>query len=142
MKLDLKNPIDIERADQYYIDLKRLGKKIELKEIKITRSQLQNKALHLYFTLICHELNELGHEFNYEGLNGNVFEMRYTPDIVKEFIWRPIQVALFNIKSTTKINTIQINEVIDVITKFFADKEIVIEFPSIDSLLTKNSPNN
>lgn len=138
MKLDLTNPIDISRFDDYSANLKRLGKQIELKEIKITRSQLQNKSLHLYFTLICYELNELGHEFRHEGLNGNVFEMRYTPDIVKEFIWRPIQISMFNIKSTTKINTIQINEIIDVITKFFADKEIVIEFPSIESLMNKN----
>jgi hypothetical protein len=137
MKFDLQQQLDEKRADEYYSKLKRLGKQIELKEVKLTRSQQQNKALHVYFTLISYELNDLGHEFLYNGIKGDTFSMRYTPDIVKEFIWRPIQLALFKIKSTTKINTIEINEIVDVITKFFAEKGVVIEFPSIESLMSK-----
>ena len=60
--------------------------------------------------------------------------MRYTPTLVKEFVWRPIQLTLFNIESTTKLDTKQMNEVIDVITKFFGDRGIVLPFPSIETL--------
>lgn len=137
MKLDLSKPIDQSKSVTYLTKLIESEKQIELKEIRKVRTLKQNKALHLYFTLICYNLNEMGHEFTYNGLNGNTFELRYTPELVKEFIWRPIQVALFNIKSTTKINTIQINEIIDVITKFFGDKGVVMEFPSIESLIDK-----
>ncbi|MBL4703470.1 MAG: hypothetical protein JKY54_03055, partial [Flavobacteriales bacterium] len=57
---------------------------------------------------------------------------------VKEFIWKPIQNALFDIKSTTKLDTKEINEIIDVITKYFGDKGITVDFPSIESLTNKN----
>lgn len=137
MKFNLQSPTDVKRSDDYYSKLKRLGKEIELKEIKITRSQQQNKALHLYFTLICYNLNELGLEFIYNGITGKQFSLRYTPELVKEMIFKPIMMAMFDIKTTTKINTLQINEIIDVITKFFGDKGIVLEFPSIENLINK-----
>ena len=137
MKLDLTNPIDIKRADERYANLKRLGKQIDLKEIKITRSTLLNSSMHLYFVFISHELNELGLEFNYTGISGKEFGLRYTPDLVKQMIWKPIMLAMFDIKTTTKLNSKEINEIIDVITKFFGDKGIVIDFPSIDTLMNK-----
>ena len=65
---------------------------------------------------------------------GTVLEMRYTPDLVKNHIWRPIQETLFDIKSTTKINTEQINEIMDVLIKFFAERGIVLEFPNKEQL--------
>ena len=138
MIYDLQNDIDRKRFKEYSEKLLRLGKQTELKDVRITRTQQQNKALHVYFTLISYELNELGLEFSYSGLNSNAFSMRYTPEIVKEFIFRPIMVTMFDIKSTTKLTTIQINELIDIITKFFAEKGVVMEFPSIDNLMEKN----
>ena len=107
---------------------------VELKAVKITRTSRQNSALHKYFEFISNELNDLGLEFQHNGLNDNVFSMRYTPTLVKEFVWRPIQLTLFNIESTTKLDTKQMNEVIDVITKFFGDRGIVLPFPSIETL--------
>jgi hypothetical protein len=141
MKFNLQNEVDIEKFKEYSNKLLRLGKQADLTEVKITRSQRQNKALHVYFTLISHELNELGLEFGYTGLNDNQFELRYTPEIVKEFIFKPIMTTMFDIKTTTKLTTKQIDEMIDVITKFFANKGIVLEFPSIESLINskKNS---
>ena len=68
-------------------------------------------------------------EFQYQGLEGLDLSIMYTPNIVKEFIWRPIQIALFNIESTTKINTKQINKIVDVITKWFGEKGVYIDFP-------------
>lgn len=98
------------------------------------RTSIQNRALHLYFTFISNELNNLGLEFNYTGLVIENLSSVYTPHIVKEFIWKPIQIALFNKNSTTKLNTKEINEIIDVITKFFGDRGISVQFPSIETL--------
>jgi len=134
MKYDLNNINDLNDFNykvQYLVSNKKL---VELKPIKITRTTLQNAALHKYFTMISEELNELGQEFNYFGVKGQQISLRYTPYLVKEFFWKPIQLALFDIKSTTKLNTKQMNEVIDVITKFFGDKGVVIPFPSVDCL--------
>ena len=50
--------------------------------------------------------------------------LMYTENLVKEFIWRPIQVALFDVKSTTKIDTIQINRIVLVLSRFFAAKDL------------------
>ena len=94
------------------------------------RTTKQNSSLHLFFDLISFALNELGQEFCYTGVKGFNLTTRYTPLIVKEFFWKPIQITLFDIESTTKLNTQQMNEVIDVIVKFFGEKGVFIEFPN------------
>jgi len=135
MKYNLNKEID--RAE-YKKDCKEyLFKRsmVEQKETKITRSQAQNRALHLLFTFVSNELNELGMEHRYFGVSGKEFSTRYTPDIVKNYFWRPIQIALFDIESTTKLNTKQMNDVTDVILKFFSDRGVTLEFPSMDSLI-------
>jgi hypothetical protein len=106
--------------------------KEEIKNKK--RTLTQNSALHLYFNFIADELNELGQEFEYNGITGKQLSMRYTGHIIKEMFWKPIQLALFDIDSTTKLNTKQMNDIIDIFTKFFGDKGVVIPFPSVDCL--------
>tara|TARA_R110002051_G_C8769409_1_gene503356 strand:+ start:28510 stop:28929 length:420 start_codon:yes stop_codon:yes gene_type:complete len=137
MKYDLQSETDISKFKKFCEQVLRLGKKVELKEVKITRSQKQNQALHVFFTIISYELNEMGIEFCYSGVSGRDLQTRYTPHIVKEFFWRPIQIALFDVKSTTKIDTKQINEITDVVIKFFGDRGVLVEFPNIDSLINK-----
>lgn len=112
------------------------------KEEKQTRSLQQNRALHLYFSFISNELNELGVEYRYFGLKGQVLETRYTCELVKNFVWRPIQIALFSKRSTTKLTTVEMNEIIDVITKFFAEKSITLNFPNIETLMNENHFDN
>lgn len=135
MKYDLSKPIDLQRFKNDTTKVIAMAKVVELKEVKLTRSGKQNRSLHVFFTIISNELNELGMEFQYTGLKGSTLSTRYTPHLVKEFFWRPVQIALFNIQSTTKIDTQQINEVNDVIIKFFAEKGIELYFPSIESLM-------
>ena len=135
MKYDLSNRLHVKDFSNKCADVMRLEKVVELKEIRITRSMKQNRALHVFFTIISNELNELGMEFQYTGLKGSTLSTRYTPHLVKEFFWRPVQIALFDIQSTTKIDTKQINEINDVIIKFFAERGVELYFPSIESLL-------
>lgn len=112
----------------------KLGKTVELKEKKNTRTNKQNRALHLLFTIMSEQLNEMGMTYNYQGLKGQVIETRFTPHIIKEFYWRPVQVTMFEVKSTTKINTTQINEIVDVFSNWFGEKGIVIQFPSKEQI--------
>ena len=135
MIYDLKERKDIAKAEAVFkMHLERQAT-IELKRITNNRSTKQNSALHLFYTFISSELNELGLQYQYTGITGNTFELPYTDKLVKEFIWRPIQLALFNIKSTKKIDTKQMNEVMDVIINFFAEKEIVLKFQSFETLM-------
>lgn len=137
MILDCNDNIEAEKLRQFTKRAIEKGYKVEAKRIMDTRTVRQNSSLHLYFTFISEELNYLAIQYQYTGISGNTFELRYTPELVKNFIWRPIQISMFNIESTTKLNTQQMNDIIDVITNFFADKGIVLEFPSLESLINK-----
>lgn len=135
MKYDLNNIAEKNKCKDRFAFLIKNNKLVELKEIKKTRSNQQNRALHLFFTFISDELNNLGMEFIYIGLNTPEISTMYTSDLVKNMVWRPIQIALFDIESTKLLSTEQMNQIIDVITKFLGDKGVVIEFPNIETLM-------
>lgn len=137
MIVNSENNEQLTKANDYYKKLVEQKAKFELKKFNESRSSKQNRALHLYFSFICNELNELGMEFKYHGLNNNELRSRYTSNIVKNHIWRPIQTAMFNVESTKAIDTKQINEIIDVITKYFSDRGVSLYFPSIETLIDK-----
>lgn len=102
--------------------------------IKQVRTNKQNASLHKFFTMISEQLNELGQEFCYVGITGKELSMPYTPHIVKEMFWKPIQITLFEFESTTKLDTFQINQIVDVFVKFFADKGVEVFFPCEDEI--------
>jgi hypothetical protein len=102
---------------------------IEVEKVKQSRSNQQNRALHLFFTILSEQMNENGLEFNYNGIRGNTLSTPYTPHLIKEFVWRPIQKTMFNIESTTKINTVQINQILDVLAVHYSEVGIPINFP-------------
>ena len=131
---NLQNEPEVAMAKDKFNHFANKGKTIDLVEKKNTRTSKQNSALHLLFTIISSQLNEMGIEFQYIGLKGQVLSLRHTPNLVKEHVWKNIQFALFGIKSTTKINTEQINEIVDVLAKYFSERGIVIEFPSKETL--------
>jgi hypothetical protein len=135
MIIKTSSELDVFKAKEYFDKLISQECKFELKKIVQTRSSLQNSSLHLFFVFIANELNDLGMTFTYDGVKLKGLESRYTDLIVKEFIWRPIQISMFEVKSTKKINTNQINEIIDVIIKYFGDRGVNLEFPSIETLI-------
>lgn len=111
---------------------------IEVVEKRKVRTNLQNRALHKFFVFISEALNEIGHEYKLSAsLTGEPISIKFTPILVKETLWRPIQIALFDIESTTEIDTHQMNEINDIIIKYFGDRGYTISFPSIQSLLLK-----
>jgi hypothetical protein len=126
MILDLSQQKQVEKFKNYSTHLLQGLKRVDIKELKDTRTSRQNAALHLYFTMISQE-------------KGQQLSLRYSPDIVKDYFWRPIQETLFDIKSTTKINSNQINDIVDVISKFFAEKGVHLLFPSMESLTEKSN---
>lgn len=130
MEFDLSNKEEIQKAKIRFNVLLENKSTIELKQLKNNRTLAQNRSLHKLFQMVSFALNELGHEFNYTGVKGKILSTRYTPEIVKNFFWRPIQITLFDIQSTKDLNTQQINEIVDVIVKYFGEKGVVIEFPS------------
>jgi len=117
-------------AFSYFNKLKEKGAIIEINEVKQTRSSLQNRALYLYFTFIADNLNNHGLYFQTIDLFGMSVECEWTKDLVKEFIWKPIQKTLFDIESTTKLKTNELDVIINVLTNHFAKLNLSVPFPS------------
>ena len=133
MIYNLSNKTELTEFEHQIRHFKALNKIVELDQVKPKRSNQQNRALHKFFNMISEALNEIGEEFIYKGLKGSDMSLNYSPKIVKDFFWRPIQVTLFGFESTTKLKTEEMNQIIDIIIKFFGDKGVLIEFPHIDN---------
>jgi len=98
--------------------------------VKQTRTSAQNAALHLYFTHCATALNDVGIYYHYFGLDWVEYEIPWTPEMFKEYTWKPIQETMYGFKSTTKLKTNQIDPIFDVINKIFSDLGIRVEFPN------------
>jgi hypothetical protein len=79
--------------------------------------------------MVADQLNDSGAEFQYAGLSTGQISTIYTCNIVKELIWRPLQTALFDVKSTTELTTCQIDRILDIIIKFFGERGLELDFP-------------
>lgn len=98
-------------------------------KIEEKRTSLQNRALHLLFTNIAEQLNNIGMDFNKE-IQDIVFSMPYTGLIFKTEIWKPLQKTLFGIDSTTELTTKQINTILDVLIMTFGNSGVEVVFPN------------
>jgi hypothetical protein len=122
--------IQPERADRYLQELKEQGAIIEIKKVSQTRTNLQNRALHLFFDMAAKELNENGVTYHYFDLNGVDVETRWTKDLFKEMTWKPLQVAMFGTDSTAKLKRNEIDPIFEAINLMFANMGIQISFPN------------
>lgn len=101
-----------------------------------TRTETQNKALHLYFTQLAEELNGAGLDMR-KTLNPGI-DIPWSAQTIKEFLWRPIMKAQTLKESTTDLTTKEIDQVFDVINKHLGEKfGLHVPFPSIESLMFK-----
>jgi len=140
MKLEIKFTIDtptkpLAKAIQ---EAKKKYPTADIKPVRETRTDNQNKALHLFFTFLAEELNEKG--FDMRTLIRQEVEISWTPYSIKEYLWRPLQKALLGKKSTTQLDKYQeINLIYDNLNRILIDRtqgEVEIPpFPSDDSLL-------
>ena len=104
---------------------------------KKKRTLLQNRALHLYFTKLANELNGAGYDMRKVLKPG--IEIPWNPEMIKNHLWRPIQIAQLDKVSTTELNTKDIDEVYQVISKHMADKfGIDVPWPSEEELLMQS----
>lgn len=74
------------------------------------RTDKQNRALHLFFTMLSEELNEKG--LDQWAILDQAKNLPWTKDSVKDNLWRKVQIALYpEKKSTTKICTNEIDKI-------------------------------
>jgi len=127
---DLSTSEGFSQAFGQFSYLKEKGSVIEIREIKKTRSYLQNNALHLFFTWAANSLNDAGFEFSYRGIKGVEIEVPWNGELFKNMVWRQIQITLFDHESTTKLTTNEINQILDVLIRHFAKLGLTIYFPN------------
>ena len=96
----------------------------------------QQKALHLYYRLVSDAFNDAGLDMRM-ALKPEV-EIPWTPDWVKEFLWRPVQRALAKKESTKDLDSKELNSMIDVMNRHLGEKFGFTEpFPSLEEILHK-----
>ena len=93
------------------------------------RTIQQNRALHKYCKNLSEALNDAGLDAR-ETLKPEV-EIPWTPEMVKELMFKPIMKAMLEKESTTELNTGEVNKVYEVLNRHTAQKlGVSVEFPS------------
>lgn len=100
------------------------------------RTAQQNKALHKYLELVSEELNEAG--LTVQAVLAPGIELDWTPELVKEILWRRTQQMLLGKRSTTELNKQQeIDMIYDTINRLLSERFSdlpYIPFPSLEEL--------
>lgn len=100
------------------------------------RTKQQNKALHVLFNLLANTLNEAGLDMRKTLKPG--IDIPWSGPAVKEFLWRPIQTAQLDKRSTTELTTVEIDEVFDTINRHLGEKfGLHVPFPSINEVILR-----
>lgn len=142
MIINTANFSDLSKMKRFIIESIDSNSVLEIKKIEKKRSLRFNSAMHLYFTFISEELNNSGLTYNHVILNQTEIEIPYTPALVKEVIWKPIQDIMFEKKSTTEITHKEANQIIDVITLHLSKVGLQVDFPCIEDFIKKQYKSN
>lgn len=96
------------------------------------RSSQQNRALHLWFTMLAETLNDAGLDMR-KVIKEDV-DIPWSCASVKEYLWRPVQKAMFQKQSTTEANRTDYTQVREVVCRHLADRFGIQcpDWPSID----------
>lgn len=93
------------------------------------RTIQQNKAMHKFFELLSEALNDAGLDMK-KTLRED-WEIPWTPENVKNHIWRPVQEALLDKESTTELDTTDPGDIYSVINRHMGEKHgIHVPWPS------------
>ena len=94
---------------------------------KKLRTIKQNSALHVWFNMISDHLNA-----NHMYVSNVIkLETEWTPDTVKELLYKPVQKSLINKPSTTEATTVDQSVIVEALHRAFAmsTKTNLPEFP-------------
>lgn len=104
---------------------------LTIKKKGLTRSNQQNKALHKYFSMLADKLNDGGYDVR-KTLKADV-DLPWSPDLIKDLMWRPLQKAMFDVDSTAKMKRADYTKVYDVLNRHTSSKlGVSVQWPSED----------
>jgi hypothetical protein len=105
------------------------------------RTPTQNNALHLYFALVAKELNDAGLDVRRVMKPG--IDINWSPYMVKELLWKPVQLLYTGKRSTTELDKVkEINEIYEIFNRHLGERfgefgVTHIPFPSLEELEKK-----
>ena len=82
----------------------------DVKGERSKRTFLQNKAIHKYCSLLAEAFNNAGLDM-LAVLKVKKVSVSWTMLSVKDVLWRPIQIAMFDKESTTQLETNEVSQV-------------------------------
>ena len=134
MRLRLKDKSDIPHVFNQINRLAELGGYVvEIKKSQSTRTLSQNSALHKYFQLLADEMNDAGitQQLITSKLNAG-FEIPVSESFLKD-IFRQIGKNMYDIDSTAKLSTKEMQEVYLVFDHGMAEKTgCAVAWPCVD----------
>jgi len=136
MKREFEVIIEIDTKAKYEAveKIRKAFNVVSVKCLERRRTSKQNRALHLYFTLLAEALNDSG--FDMKKTIRKEIDINWNDYNIKEFLWRPIQLELTGQKSTTRLKTGEIDDIYDVVNRVIGERTgVFVPFPSMEELM-------
>jgi len=104
---------------------------VDVKSNRAARTELQNRSLHLYLTMLSDAFNDAG--LSVMVVLTKLFKspnFAWSAYLVKERIWRPVQEQTLGEESTTKLETQHVSMIHDSINRATSEKlGVSVPFP-------------
>lgn len=88
--------------------------------VKPNRSTAQNSAIHVYCREVASVMEASGMDMKTVIKDG--VPIVPTMHLIKDYMWRPIQKAVTGKESTTKLDTVEVNDVYEQLSRLLAEK--------------------
>lgn len=96
------------------------------------RTPTQNKCLHKYCEMVADELNDKGITFTTFFKPG--FEVPWNQMVIKDNVWRPVQIAMTEKESTTELTTKECSDIYENINRKLSEFGIYVPWPSKETM--------
>ena len=128
MYFTIENEQDLKEAFRALKEEGRYPIMLEVKGEKALRTAQQNKALHLWFKMLAEALDAAG--FDMTKTLEHKAEIPWSGVSVKEYLYRPVMDAVKQKKSTTKLDTKEVSEVVDIVSRHVSNiTGVFVPFP-------------
>ncbi len=107
------------------------------------RTTQQNRALYKWFSILAEDLNEQGIDMRM-ALKPDI-DIMWTKQNIHDYLWIPLQRALYSTNSTTKLSRKkEIDKIYDIIAKHLGEKFgfTCPPFPSVEEILNQQRDDN
>ncbi len=116
---------------------KQLSQYIEIDTLPTAQDIMQvsfKKGLRIYFDIIAEALNDAGHDMRVI-LKPKAVQVWWDKDLIKNFLWRPVQKKQVHKISTKELLTWEIDEVYDTVNRHLGKHIDTVMFPSVEEII-------